>query len=66
MSKPRKEYDPEFKMKIVLALLRGESSQHELGRRHNVSPTMIAKWKDKFLEVNRHSTSSLAVYRDLR
>jgi transposase-like protein len=46
----RRKFDAEFKIKIVLSLLRGEASQQELGRRHNVSPTVISRWKEKFLE----------------
>ena len=46
----RRKYEPEFKLKIVLAALRGECSQQELARRHNVNATMIGKWKEKFLQ----------------
>ena len=45
---PRK-FEPEFKMKIVLSILRGEASQEELARRHSVAPTLLSKWKEKFL-----------------
>lgn len=47
--KPRK-FEPDFKMKLVLSVLRGEASQEELARRHSVSPGLLAKWKEKFIE----------------
>ena len=39
LSKPRLCYTPEFKAEVVLEALRGESSQAELCRRHNLSET---------------------------
>ena len=34
----RRRFTPEFKAEVVLEALRGESSQAELCRRHNLSP----------------------------
>ena len=41
---------PEFKAKVVLEALRGESSQAELCRRHNLSEDQLSKWKQQFVE----------------
>ena len=46
----RRTFTPEFKAKIVLEALRGESSQAELCRRHNLSEDQLSKWKQHFLE----------------
>ena len=46
----RKRFTPEFKAKVVLDTLRGESSQAELCRRHNLSEDQISKWKQQFVE----------------
>jgi transposase len=44
----------ETKLKIVLSVLSGESSQAEAARRHGISETSIGKWKEQFLEGGRH------------
>ena len=44
----------ETKLKIVLSVLSGESSQAEAARRHGISETSIGKWKEQFLDGGRH------------
>ena len=46
----RRRFTPEFKAKVVLEALRGESSQAELCRRHNISEEQLLKWKRQLLE----------------
>ena len=46
----RRRFTPEFKAKVVLEALRGESSQAELCQRHNISEDQVSKWKQQFLE----------------
>ena len=46
----RTTFTPEFKAEVVLEALRGESSQTELCRRHNLSEDQLSKWKQQFLE----------------
>ena len=46
----RRTFTPEFKTEVVLEALRGESSQAELCRRHNLSEDQLSKWKQQFLE----------------
>ena len=41
---------PSLKSKVVLEALRGESSQAELCRQHNLSEDQLSKWKQQFLE----------------
>ena len=42
----RRNFTPEFKAKVVLEALRGESSQAELCRKpHNLSDEQLSKWK---------------------
>lgn len=43
-------YSPEDKMQIILSVLRGETTQAEIGRRLNMSQTTIAKWQKHFLQ----------------
>ena len=46
----RRTFTPEFKTEVVLEALRGESSQAELCRRHNLSEDQVSTWKRQFLE----------------
>src|SRR4029450_11340691 len=43
----------EDKLRIVLAVLRGEVSIKEVARRERVSETSIAAWRDQFLDGGR-------------
>jgi transposase len=44
----------DVKLKIVLSVLSGESTQAEAARRHGISETSIGKWKEQFLTGGRH------------
>ncbi len=46
----RRNFTPEFKAEVVLEALRGESSQAELCRRHNLSEQQLSKWKQQVVE----------------
>ena len=46
----RRNFTPEFKAEVVLEALRGESSQAELCRRHNLSEDPLSKWKQQAVE----------------
>lgn len=52
MARPPK-HPVDVKLKIVLSVLSGESTQAEAARRHGVSETSIGKWKDQFLQGGR-------------
>ena len=46
----RRRFTAEFKAELVLEALRGESSQAEVCRRHNLSEDQLSKWKHPFVE----------------
>ena len=46
----RRHFTAEFKAKVVLEALSGESSQAELCRRHNLSEEQLSTWKQQLLE----------------
>ena len=46
----RRHFTAEFKAEVVLEALRGESSQAELCRRHNLSEEQLSTWKRQLLE----------------
>ena len=46
----RRRFTAEFKAKVVLEALSGESSQAEVCRRHHLSEEQLSKWKHQFVE----------------
>lgn len=52
MGRPAK-HSVDFKMRVVLSVLRGETSVAEAARRHGVSETSIGKWKEQFIRAGR-------------
>ena len=46
----RRKFTPKFKAEVVLEALRGETSQAELCRRHNLSENQVSTWKHQLLE----------------
>ena len=50
VKRKRRTFTPEFKGRVVLEALSGESSQAELCRRHNLSEDQLSKWKQQVVE----------------
>lgn len=50
MTTKRKKFTPEFKAKVVIAALSGESSEAELCCRHNITEEQLSEWKRQLLE----------------
>lgn len=50
---PRKKYTPEFKTKVILAILQGDQEFNEVCAEHGLNPNMVRKWKQDFLQ-NAH------------
>ena len=48
--KKRRQFTPEFKVRVVLDILTGVQSQAEACRKHSLGPNLIALWKTAFLE----------------
>jgi putative transposase len=46
----RRIFTPEFKSQVVLQLLTGQRSQAALCREHQLSPSLLAGWKEMVLE----------------
>lgn len=55
MGKIQKRWSSEFKVDVVLLLLRGEASAAELARQYGIHESLIYKWKRQFLEAGRTS-----------
>lgn len=50
---PKRKYTPEFKTKIVLAILQGDKEFNVICTENNLNPNMVRKWKSDFLQ-NAH------------
>lgn len=45
----RRSFTPEFKAQVVLDLVSGTKSSAELCRQHQLSPALLAGWKEAFV-----------------
>jgi transposase-like protein len=50
MRKTRRKHSADFKVKVVLDMLKEAETLSELGSKHGVHPTQITKWKSHFVE----------------
>ncbi len=50
MSGDRRQYTPQFKLQVVLELLRGERSAAQIAREHGIGPDLLSRWRDVFEE----------------
>lgn len=55
MGKAHKTWPNEFKVELVLSILRGEAGAAELARQHGIHESLLHKWKRQFLEASRQS-----------
>ena len=47
---PKQKYSPEFKSKIILAILQGDKEFNVICSEHNLNPNMVHTWKREFLQ----------------
>lgn len=52
------KWSSQDKVRIVLSVLREETTMAEASRRHGVSATSIGKWKEQFLEAGAAGVAS--------
>ena len=45
-----KHYDAEFKIKVVLEVLKGQQTLAQICREHEASADLVCHWRDVFLE----------------
>lgn len=50
MGKPRKRHSPDFKLRAVLAVLKGDKTANELAGELEVHPVQLSEWKKQFTE----------------
>ena len=50
MMEKRRQYTSEFKVKLVLELLREEKTVGELAAHYQINPNQITRWRSEFLE----------------
>ena len=49
MAKKRRKFSAEFKLKVVLEVLKERQSLSELAQKHQLHPNQISMWKSTFL-----------------
>ena len=50
MTRTRKQYSPEFKLRAVMEILKGEKTATQLAGELEVHPLVLSEWKKHFLE----------------
>ena len=50
MAKIKKQYSPEFKLKVVVEILKGEKTATQLAGEFGVHPVVLSEWKKQFME----------------
>jgi transposase-like protein len=50
MAKTRKQYSPEFKLKAVIEILKGEKTASQIAGELGTHPLVLTDWKKHFLE----------------
>ena len=48
--KNRRSFSAEFKVKLVVQVLSGQRTVSELSREYQIKDSVIARWRDQFLE----------------
>ena len=48
--KKRNRYSAEFKTQVVLEVLREEATVNEIATKYEISPAMVARWKQDFID----------------
>lgn len=51
MSQKRRKFSPEFKLKAVTKVLKGDKTASQLAGELGVNPMVLSEWKKHFLEV---------------
>jgi transposase-like protein len=46
----RRSFSPEFKVRVVIELIKGEKSLAEANRVYEIKDTVLSRWKQEFLE----------------
>lgn len=46
----RRKFSPEFKVKVVLELLKGEKGLIQASREYGIKDTVLSRWKQEFLQ----------------
>jgi putative transposase len=46
----RRKFSPEFKVKVVLEMLKGEKGLMQASRDYGIKDTVLSRWKQEFLE----------------
>ena len=48
--KERRKFSPEFKVKVVMEMIKGEKGLMQASREYKIKDTVLSRWKQEFLE----------------
>jgi transposase len=46
----RRSFTPEFKLRLAVQIVSGQRSIADLSREHQIKDSLLARWRDQFLE----------------
>ena len=46
----RRQFSPEYKVKVVLEMIKGEKGLLQASREYGIKDTVLSRWKQEFLE----------------
>jgi len=50
MAKQRRQFNAEFKVRVVLEMIAGEKGLMQASREYGIKDTVLSRWKQEFLE----------------
>jgi transposase-like protein len=50
MSKPRRTYTSEFKVRVVLEMITNKMSLSQASREYGIKDSVLSRWRQEFLE----------------
>lgn len=62
----KRVHSAEFKIKVVLDLLKQEETQAQICSRYSIHPTQLRRWKEKFLEAVKQGFDGVSVSEQLK
>ena len=60
VQRPKRSFDREFKLQVVRQLLSGERRLSQLCREHQLSETLVRRWKEQYEQEGENAWPELA------
>ena len=66
MSNKRRQFSSEFKVKLVLEVLKDEKSLNQIAQEHKILPKNLTNWKKQFLDNAEIAMEPSKAFKELR